>query len=318
MSDHSTRRSVLRAAGAGLVLAPFGALGASEAFAAPTSSDELKKLKALRATGAINDPRTNRATVSQTTRSLADTTSASVTAAKFLASCAADIGKVGDDYVWLELARRTGNKTLESWAKQDAPYCAGGMQLNRWRLGLGGYPAPLPYYVPSLRDHAQAHGQWVSAANARPGDLVVLFRAGHVGVLEKKNADATITTIEYNTSSSNSGSQTNGRGCYRRVRSLDNVTGFIRHHAFGDATGPTPVVEPLVLGSKGERVTNLQKSLNAWFPAYESVPVSVDGSYGPRTEAAVKEFQSRARIEVDGRFGPATRKAFHDATNVWI
>ena len=39
---------------------------------------------------------------------------------------------------------------------------------------------------------------------------------------------------------------------------------------------------------------------------------SADGSFGPKTEAAVKEFQRLKGLEVDGRVGPATWPALYD------
>ena len=51
-------------------------------------------------------------------------------------------------------------------------------------------------------------------------------RVQHVGVVEKINADGTITTIEGNTSSGSTGSQTNGGGVFRRKRSRSTVVGY--------------------------------------------------------------------------------------------
>lgn len=328
-----SRRALLRGAGVGALTLPLARLGGSPALAETTDATMLRLLLAQPQVGAINDPRTNNVRVSQSTKlqnaaveprltirqpgratPMLTTAATGVSASQYLQSCAADIGRSGDDYVWLGLADYTGQAYLRNWAKQDAPYCAGGMQLNRWRLGLGGYPNPLPYYVPSIRDHAKANGQWLSLADAAPGDWVVMLNSGHIGVLEKKNSDGTLTTIEYNTSSGNSGSQTNGRGCWRRVRSMSLVTGFVRHHSFGAA----PVVVALKLGSRGPRVVSLQQTMNAWFPAYPTTPLTVDGSFGPATEAAVKEFQSRSGLNADGVFGPATRSAFQQATGVLV
>lgn len=314
-TPHS-RRSLLRMAGAGIASVPLIHLGNTSAEAESVNDRQLRLFKAQRNVGSIDDPATNSAKVVQSTTTTANTAAISVSAAAYLRSCAADIGRIGDDYVWNSLADYTGNATLRQWALQDAPYCAGGMQLNRWRLGLGGYPNPLPYYVPSIRDHAKAKGQWLSRASAQPGDWVVMFNAGHVGVLEQKNADGTVTTIEYNTSSGNSGSQTNGRGCWRRVRSATSVDGFVRHHTF---SGTVPTEPPALLkGSTGTRVTLLQKTMNLWFPSYASTPLVVDGSFGPATEAAVKEFQGRIGLAVDGVFGPNTRSKFAASTGVWV
>lgn len=59
-------------------------------------------------------------------------------------------------------------------------------------------------------------------------------------------------------------------------------------------------------GSRGERVRKLQQGLRAVFPLYAG-RLAVDGSFGPATEKAVKEFQRRSRLKADGLVGPATR-----------
>lgn len=54
-------------------------------------------------------------------------------------------------------------------------------------------------------------------------------------------------------------------------------------------------------GSKGEQVKLLQQFLN-WYDS--SYNLAVDGSFGPKTETAVKLFQQREGLETDGHFGP--------------
>ena len=60
----------------------------------------------------------------------------------------------------------------------------------------------------------------------------------------------------------------------------------------------------IVPGSTGDRVTQLQIALVSL--GYD---LSVDGRYGPRTQAAVRDFQSRNDLEVDGIAGPRTQEA---------
>ena len=54
----------------------------------------------------------------------------------------------------------------------------------------------------------------------------------------------------------------------------------------------------------GERVVQLQTALIA-----EGYPIAADGTYGPRTQAAVRDFQARNGLEVDGIAGPRTQAA---------
>ena len=56
--------------------------------------------------------------------------------------------------------------------------------------------------------------------------------------------------------------------------------------------------------STGDRVTHVQIALVA--AGYD---LNVDGRYGPRTQAAVRDFQSRHNLEVDGIAGPRTQEA---------
>src|SRR5918996_1117337 len=53
---------------------------------------------------------------------------------------------------------------------------------------------------------------------------------------------------------------------------------------------------PLRLGSQGALVAHVQKALG----------VPADGIFGPQTDTAVRQYQSRAGLQVDGIVGPAT------------
>lgn len=58
-------------------------------------------------------------------------------------------------------------------------------------------------------------------------------------------------------------------------------------------------------GSKGDEVEELQALLNAKF----GYNLEVDGDYGSKTEAAVKDFQKKHGLTADGVVGPKTWKA---------
>ncbi|MGE2716999.1 peptidoglycan recognition protein family protein [Mycolicibacterium litorale] len=87
----------------------------------------------------------------------------------------------------------------------------------------------------------------------------------------------------------------------------------------GTVAAPAPTPRPpvpvgqyadvlLFRGSRGPLVAQLQRQLND----EHAGRLVVDGVYGPRTEAAVREFQRRTRgLKVDGIVGPATAAALN-------
>ncbi len=60
----------------------------------------------------------------------------------------------------------------------------------------------------------------------KPRDIII-YNFGHTGIVESTTA-GTVTAIEGNTSAGESGSQSNGGGVFRRVRSKSLVTAYIR------------------------------------------------------------------------------------------
>ncbi|MEV4874561.1 peptidoglycan-binding protein [Streptomyces cyaneofuscatus] len=87
---------------------------------------------------------------------------------------------------------------------------------------------------------------------------------------------------------------------FQRARSLtaDGAVGPKTWTALLSA-GTTPA---LARGSSGDAVKRLQRSLTAAL----GTTVGVDGSFGPTTESAVRNYQSSRGLGVDGKVGPAT------------
>jgi len=84
----------------------------------------------------------------------------------------------------------------------------------------------------------------------------------------------------------------------------------------GGTENPAPEYPgtPLREGARGENVILMQRYLNFIFsdrPDY--TPLAEDGIFGPKTRAAVMEFQRGAGIGVDGIIGPITWRAIVDA-----
>jgi hypothetical protein len=78
------------------------------------------------------------------------------------------------------------------------------------------------------------------------------------------------------------------------VMALENASG-------SDSTNSGKVAQPtLKKGDNGSEVKKLQENLNKVIGA----GLSADGDFGPKTETALKNFQSKYGLEVDGVYGP--------------
>ena len=83
------------------------------------------------------------------------------------------------------------------------------------------------------------------------------------------------------------------------------IAALLAAAALAAALAPCALAAVLELGSKGGDVTKVQQKLIQW--GY--LKGSADGSYGPKTKAAVELFQRRNGLAVDGRVGPKTAAA---------
>lgn len=92
-------------------------------------------------------------------------------------------------------------------------------------------------YCPTYESWATAKGWQVGTGQA--GDVATMDfgkgRASHIGIIEKRNADGSYTTIEGNTSST---SQDNGGAVMRRVRSTANIRRIFRPRYGGNMAIP--------------------------------------------------------------------------------
>lgn len=81
-----------------------------------------------------------------------------------------------------------------------------------------------------------------------------------------------------------------------------------------EAAAPSLVLnstEKLRWGSRGGNVSDLQSGLNQ-----NGARLAVDGIFGPRTHAAVKDYQRANGLQVDGVVGPETRGALNGGSSV--
>ena len=66
--------------------------------------------------------------------------------------------------------------------------------------------------------------------------------------------------------------------------------------------------QTLQLGSQGDDVEHLQRDLNL----LKYGPLTVDGDFGTKTQAAVERFQSNNNLVVDGIVGPQTWQVLNE------
>jgi peptidoglycan hydrolase-like protein with peptidoglycan-binding domain len=96
---------------------------------------------------------------------------------------------------------------------------------------------------------------------------------------------------------------------YQAYRDTKNIEVPPQPEPPGPGPSPTPQYPgtPLRVGSTGENVRLIQSYLAAIHRTYPSIPApTVDGIFGPRTEAAVIAFQRQFLLTPDGIVGPVT------------
>lgn len=166
----------------------------------------------------------------------------------------------------------------------------------------------------AVRDYAKGCGQWVTSGY-KPGDLVIFDFTGkklttnHIGLVESVNGN-TLMTIEGNTSSGASGSQSNGDGVYRKQRNVSLVIGAYRPNYDAVAIPAAKKEAKKILvsctqvesGVTGNAVEVVQRLLNANI----GTKLSIDGEYGPKTKAAIQKFQTARKLSPDGIVGKDT------------
>lgn len=150
----------------------------------------------------------------------------------------------------------------------------------------------------------------VSKSALKPGDVVFFDwdhsgDCDHVGIVESVGSSR-VTTIEGNTSSGNSGSQSNGDGVYRRYRTYSQIAKAFRPAYSGGGTPSggdvTVTVKEVSTGSSGIAVKNLQLILNS--RGYSCG--TADGEFGAKTKSAVIAFQKAKGLGADGIVGAKT------------
>ncbi len=134
-----------------------------------------------------------------------------------------------------------------------------------------------------------------------------LRRPGFVEPLAAKFCNGTTVTCE---GLSQWGSQNLAQQGYTSTQILKSYYGDVEIVANAPIRGNTSSYPgtPLRVGSTGPNVVVLQASLNRISQNYPAIPKipAADGIFGPKTEAAVIEFQKIFGLTPDGIVGPAT------------
>lgn len=133
-----------------------------------------------------------------------------------------------DGYMVNQYQKSVGIKQGTAKTKGD-PYCAGGIywtfQTASQELGLPRTSIPIPRSGASQApfEYAKKHG-YRTGFYACEDDLIIWKSTkevgGHIGRVVEVGEKGWVKTIEFNTSSGNSGSQRDGGGVYSRKRNL--------------------------------------------------------------------------------------------------
>lgn len=125
--------------------------------------------------------------------------------------------------------RNNASKYGKAYGLDNAPWCAMFLWWCGRRASGGDTLIPQIAYTPAMARHYMGEGAARWGTTPRRGAIAFfdfpdgVHRIQHVGLVEKVHTNGTITTIEGNTSSGTRGSQSDGGGVYRRVRSTGPV-----------------------------------------------------------------------------------------------
>lgn len=257
------------------------------------------------------------------------------TASKVLSIAAKEIGysRWTDPKAGTKYGRWYAEKTKSPYfGTSGVPYCA---MFVAWVLDQAGQKCAGMPTASCLTAKNGAKKAGIIRSNkkdAKAGDLVLFDWDGngnpdHIGFVEK-NKGSYIQTIEGNTSSGNSGSQSNGGGVYRRTRSWSTVNCVIAVPYSGTTSKPSTSTTSSKIKVDSlwgkDTTTAMQKQLGTTVDGIVSSQRSGNKKYLPNCTTGW-EFKSKAEgskmitalqkklnaygnygLDVDGVMGPAT------------
>ncbi len=221
-----------------------------------------------------------------------------------------------------EFPPESNHQKFGQWYGFDGvPWCAEFVSYCFYNAGL-----PLPATTAKGFASAEAGREWFESKGwykeqPTAGDVIFYHFEGehaganHVGIVESVGSNA-VTTIEGNTSA---GSDSNGGQVQRRTRpfgsyilgyGLPRFDGKASHHVARPDHPRWPgrsllLTSPLMQGAD-VREWQARMKERGW-------AITVDGQYGPQSQAICEKFQREKGLVVDGVVGPKTWSAAWDA-----
>ena len=227
---------------------------------------------------------------------------------------AQDVLNVARKYIGYKEGKNNSNQFGAKYGMNNVSWCMQFIWAIETEAGINFYKTAS---CTACYNHYKS--QAVSKNSLRPGDIVFFDwdKSGdcdHVGIVESAGSSQ-VTTIEGNTSSGNSGSQSNGDGVYRRYRSYSQIAKAIRPSYSNASSGSSGTVTNGNSYIKyGQQKAN--EFIKRYAPASAVVTIATDGIRGPETrKQAVRVLQLAmnkdygAGLKIDGLFGKKSNNA---------
>lgn len=188
---------------------------------------------------------------------------------------------------------------------------------------IGGYNA-CKYLVPTNAENFPEHRTGMAIGTEPQLGAVIVWQkgatlsgsdgAGHVAVVEKIFDDGSILISQSGWNSSVFWTAVHRKGADGNWIEGDDYSWMKGNYKFrcfiyNPAVKESDFIITMIDLKKGSTSKALVKELQQQLNMAGNYGLAEDGSFGPATEAAVKDFQQKNKLAVDGIAGPATRTA---------